>query len=349
MDVVDWLGNLTVTQFQEKVILVLVTAVATWAVTRVNSRSQQERERKAKEAEARKVFERDALVAVQDVLDDLYRVVEDLVLERFPPDSDVQYLDVPVEPAEYRKAEAKVRTLQERVLDVGIRALVERIVEVAGDLVRSGSRVTVHDQGKLLVDLSTEVHRKIGSRPRSGKRTNRGRKEVRLDAGAALHGDLLHDRVQQPLELLRGGVGDRLLDLTPQRGQVRVGGQRRLGVALGHQAGPAGLQRTDLLLQRADTVPAGRLRQPPRLKGPQVAVDGGAPLCQRLVHAGKLRAAARVGGLPCLAGAGGGLLEDDPVLEGGQDLGEDASSSGSAGMRCWSQRLVPCRWRAKQV
>jgi hypothetical protein len=166
MDVVDWLGNLTVTQFQEKVILVLVTAVATWAVTRVNSRSQQERERKAKEAEARKVFERDALVAVQDVLDDLYRVVEDLVLERFPPDSDVQYLDVPVEPAEYRKAEAKVRTLQERVLDVGIRALVERIVEVAGDLVRSGSRVTVHDQGKLLVDLSTEVHRKIGSRLR---------------------------------------------------------------------------------------------------------------------------------------------------------------------------------------
>jgi hypothetical protein len=166
MDAVDWLSNLTVTEFQEKVILVLVTAVATWAVTRVNSRSQQQRERKAKEAEARKVFERDALVAVQDALDDLYRVVEDLVLERFPPDSDVQYLDVPVEPPEYRKAEAKVKTLQERVLDIGIRALVERIVEVAGDLVRSGSRVTVHDQGKLLTDLSTEVHRKIGLRLR---------------------------------------------------------------------------------------------------------------------------------------------------------------------------------------
>jgi hypothetical protein len=59
-----------------------------------------------------------------------------------------------------------VKTLQERVLDVGIRALVERIVEVAGDLVRSGSRVTVHDQGKLLTDLSTKVHRKIGSRLR---------------------------------------------------------------------------------------------------------------------------------------------------------------------------------------
>jgi hypothetical protein len=114
-----------------------------------------------------------------------------------------------------------------------------------------------------------------------------------------------------------------LLELTPQRVQVRVGRQRRLAVALGHQAGPAGLQREDLLLQRADTVPAGRLRQPPGLKRPQVAVDGGAPLGQRLVHAGELRAAARVGGLPCLAGACGGLLEDDPVLEGGQDLGED--------------------------
>jgi hypothetical protein len=144
----------------------LLVAGATWLGTRVNSRSQQGRERKAKEAEARKVFERDALVAVQDALGDLYRVVEDIVLERFPPESDVQYLDVPEEPPEYRKAEGRVKTLQERVLDVHIRALVERIVEVAGDLVRSGSRATVHDQGKLLTDLSTDVHRKIGARLR---------------------------------------------------------------------------------------------------------------------------------------------------------------------------------------
>jgi hypothetical protein len=44
--------------------------------------------------------------------------------------------------------------------------LIERIVEVAGDLVRSGSRVTVHDQGKALVDLSKEVHKRIGARLR---------------------------------------------------------------------------------------------------------------------------------------------------------------------------------------
>lgn len=166
MDVVDWLSNLTVTPFQEKMAVALVAGGLALLGARINSVSQQKRERRAKEAEARKVFERDALVAVQDALDDLYRVVEDLVLERFPPDSDAQYLDVPVEPPEYRKAEGKVKTFQERVLDVGIRALVERIVEVAGDLVRSGSRVTVHDQGKLLTDLSTEVHGKIGSRLR---------------------------------------------------------------------------------------------------------------------------------------------------------------------------------------
>lgn len=73
---------------------------------------------------------------------------------------------MPVEPPEYRRAEAWVKTLQERVLDIGIRALIERIVEMAGDLVRSGSRVTVHDQGKRLTELSGEAHERIGARLR---------------------------------------------------------------------------------------------------------------------------------------------------------------------------------------
>jgi hypothetical protein len=64
-----------------------------------------------------------------------------------------------VEPPEYRRAEAWVKTLQER-------ALIERIVEMAGDLVRSGSRVTVHDQGKRLTELSGEAHERIGARLR---------------------------------------------------------------------------------------------------------------------------------------------------------------------------------------
>lgn len=52
------------------------------------------------------------------------------------------------------------------MLDIGIRALIERIVEVAGDLVRSGSRVTVHDQGKRSTELSGETHKRIGARLR---------------------------------------------------------------------------------------------------------------------------------------------------------------------------------------
>ena len=37
---------------------------------------------------------------------------------------------------------------------------------MAGDLVRSGSRVTVHDQGKWLNELSGEAHERIGARLR---------------------------------------------------------------------------------------------------------------------------------------------------------------------------------------
>src|SRR5829696_4314755 len=168
MGIIDWLTNLTVTDFEEKALLVVLGAGAAWLGTRVNSTSQQKRERQARETERRHIFERDSLVDVQDALDELYRVVTDLVLERFPPEDPPRpkYIEVPVEPPEYRRAEARVMTLQERVLDVGIRALVARILEVAGDLVRSGSPVTVHDQEKLLTDLSKDVEKKIGARLR---------------------------------------------------------------------------------------------------------------------------------------------------------------------------------------
>jgi hypothetical protein len=160
------MSNVKVTPFEASLVTGLLVAGAGWLGTRVNSVSQQKRERQAKETERRHIFERDALVDVQDALDELYRVVEDLVLSRFPSESDVQYVDVPVEPPVYRRAEARVMTLQERVFDVGIRALIERVLEMAGDLVRSGSRVTVHDQGKVLVDMSKEVHKGIGARLR---------------------------------------------------------------------------------------------------------------------------------------------------------------------------------------
>ena len=161
------MSNMKVTPFEASLVTGLLVVGAGWLGTRINSTSQQKRERQAKETERRHIFERDALVDVQDALDELYRVVDDLVLERFPPDHPPdRYVDVPVEPPEYRRAEARVLTLQERVLDVRIRALIERIVEVSGDLVRSGSPVTVHDQEKLLTDLSRDVEKKIGARLR---------------------------------------------------------------------------------------------------------------------------------------------------------------------------------------
>jgi hypothetical protein len=168
MDPVDWLSGLTVTPFQEKVIVALVAAGATWLATRVNSGSQQKRERQAREAEHRRVFERDALVAVQDALDYLYHVVEETVLKRFPPNrNDVQHVEVPPEPLEYRKAEGTVSSLQERVLDDDIRAMVERVIELAGEVMNADSRVTVHDRGELLRKLSLQLHEQLGKRLRS--------------------------------------------------------------------------------------------------------------------------------------------------------------------------------------
>jgi hypothetical protein len=51
----------------------------------VNSTSQEKRERLARKTERRHTFERDALMDVQDALDELCRVVEDLVLSRSRP------------------------------------------------------------------------------------------------------------------------------------------------------------------------------------------------------------------------------------------------------------------------
>jgi hypothetical protein len=67
MDVVDWFSHLTVTPFQEKMAVALVAGGLALLGARINSVSQQKRERRAREAEARKVFERDALVGLCQV------------------------------------------------------------------------------------------------------------------------------------------------------------------------------------------------------------------------------------------------------------------------------------------
>lgn len=118
-------------------------AGSTWLGARINSSTQAKRERRARADERRQVFEQETLVRLQDALDDLYRIVEETGLERFPPNrDDVQYIDVPPEPLDYRRSEAATSTLAVRVLDDDLRALVEKVVEHADEVMKAGSRVT---------------------------------------------------------------------------------------------------------------------------------------------------------------------------------------------------------------
>jgi hypothetical protein len=166
-DVLDWLGDLTVTPFQDRLIVAIVAGGLVWLGARINSSTQARREREAKEAERRHSFERDSLVAVHDALDGLYRLVEETVVKRFPDDRpDIRQVKVDPEPLEYRRAKATVSNLQVRVLDDDLRALVRRAVEEADHIMRSGSRTTVHTQNEVLKELSQELHEKLGERIR---------------------------------------------------------------------------------------------------------------------------------------------------------------------------------------
>jgi hypothetical protein len=116
---------------------------------------------------AGRVFEQETRVRVQDALDDLYRIVEEAGLERFPPNrDDVQHIDVSPEPLDYRRAEAAAGTLSVRVLDDDLRALVEKVVEHAGEVMKAGSRVTFWDRSQVLKEQSTLAHQQIGERLR---------------------------------------------------------------------------------------------------------------------------------------------------------------------------------------
>ena len=141
-------------------------AGTTWLGARINSSTQAKRERKARADERRQVFEQ-TLVRLQDALDDLYPIVEETGLERFPPNrDDVQYIDVPPEPLDYRRSEAATSTLAVRVLDDDLRALVEKVVEHADEVMKAGSRVTVWDRSQVLKEQSTLGHQQIGERLR---------------------------------------------------------------------------------------------------------------------------------------------------------------------------------------
>jgi hypothetical protein len=156
-----------VTAFEASAATGLLVAGATWLGSRINSGTQAERERKARAEDRRQVFEQETLVRVQDSLDDLYRIVEDAGLDRFPPDRmDIQGANVPPEPLEFRRAEAAAGTLAVRLLDDDLRALVEAVVEHAGEVMKAGSRVTFWDRSELLREESIRAHQQIGERLR---------------------------------------------------------------------------------------------------------------------------------------------------------------------------------------
>jgi hypothetical protein len=157
-----------VTPFEASAATGLLVVGATWLGTRINTRTQAQRERKARADERRQVFEQETLVRLQDALDDLYRIVENTGLERFPPDRmDIQGADVPPEPLEFRRAEATARTLAVRVLDDDLRALADVVIEHAGEVMKAASRVTFWDRSEVLKERSRLADERIGKRLRS--------------------------------------------------------------------------------------------------------------------------------------------------------------------------------------
>jgi hypothetical protein len=109
-----------VTPFQASIATGLLTVGATWIGARINWASQAKREREAREAERRHIFEHETLIGLQDALAILTQIVEETVfVERFPPEIDahqvVKY--VVAEPLAYRTAEGQVEKLRERLPD----------------------------------------------------------------------------------------------------------------------------------------------------------------------------------------------------------------------------------------
>jgi hypothetical protein len=148
----------------------LLTVGATWVGARINWASQAKREREAREAERRHVFERETLISLQDAVETLYRLAQDLVLvKRFPPEMDAhQAVDHPVvpEPMTYLTAQGEVEKLCERVLDDDLRALVNDVLNAAGEVMVARTRDVAENGWDDLTGLVVDVHKRIGERLR---------------------------------------------------------------------------------------------------------------------------------------------------------------------------------------
>jgi hypothetical protein len=158
-----------VTTFESQTVIAALTGAVALLGARINSTSQQKQERQATETERRHVFERETLIALQDALDELYRIVEESVLVRFPravDDDRVVELPHPPEPLSYRTVEASVDKLQGRVLDDDLRADVRAVRKAAGMVMTTKTKGAADDRGEELVRLSELITERIGERIR---------------------------------------------------------------------------------------------------------------------------------------------------------------------------------------
>lgn len=158
-----------VTPFQASIATGLLTVGATWLGARINWTSQAKREREAREAERRHVFEHETLIGLQDALGALYQLVHETVfVERFPPKIDAHQTvkHVVAEPLAYRAAEAEVDKLRERVLDEDLAARIDALLHAMGEVIVATTRDEAEHRRDDMETHLSDVNEHIGERVR---------------------------------------------------------------------------------------------------------------------------------------------------------------------------------------
>jgi len=160
-----------VTAFEASAATGLLVAGATWLGARMNSGTQAQRERKARADERRQVFQQETLIGLQDALQDLYRILEEHIKQRFPPEiDDEQVVDLPAayprNPLTYRTAEAAVDKLRARVLDDDLRALIDHLLDAADEVMGADTRRAAENGQDKLWGLESDVGQLVGDRVR---------------------------------------------------------------------------------------------------------------------------------------------------------------------------------------
>jgi hypothetical protein len=159
-----------VTPFQASIATGLLTVGATWLGARINWTSQARREREAREAERRHVFEHETLISLQDALETVYQVLQEMVLvQRFPPDmDDDQVVDHPSfpEPLAYRTAVGEVEKLRERVLEYDLRMRIDLLLSGASGVMVATTRNAAEQRWDDFFDQFSHANEQIGERVR---------------------------------------------------------------------------------------------------------------------------------------------------------------------------------------